>query len=160
MSKCEWGRAELSAIQAAWPLVTDFERDFPSLCFALATGVGKTRLMGAFIAYLYLSGRSRCFFVLAPNTTIYDKVIGVFTPNSEKYVFRGIAEFAQISLIFTNFREYPDEIWRCLPRIIRLPTYSGFLFLIEAVEISPSPCNSFFSSFAVRGPHYFSQLFH
>ena len=23
----------------------DFERDFPSVCFALATGVGKTRLM-------------------------------------------------------------------------------------------------------------------
>ena len=38
------------------PKVTDFERDFPSLCFALATGVGKTRLMGAFITYLYLSG--------------------------------------------------------------------------------------------------------
>ena len=34
---------------------TDFERDFPSLCFALATGVGKTRLMGAFIAYLHLA---------------------------------------------------------------------------------------------------------
>ncbi|MFN6193484.1 MAG: hypothetical protein ACK5BN_06645, partial [Planctomycetota bacterium] len=30
--------------------VEDFERSFPSLCFALATGVGKTRLMGAFIA--------------------------------------------------------------------------------------------------------------
>ncbi|MFH0882144.1 MAG: hypothetical protein V2A56_04090 [bacterium] len=30
--------------------VTDFERDFPSLCIAIATGVGKTRLMGAFIA--------------------------------------------------------------------------------------------------------------
>lgn len=28
----------------------DFERDFPSVCFALATGVGKTRLMGAFIS--------------------------------------------------------------------------------------------------------------
>ena len=25
--------------------VADFERDFPSLCFALATGVGKTRLI-------------------------------------------------------------------------------------------------------------------
>jgi type III restriction enzyme len=28
---------------------------FPSLCFALATGVGKTRLMGAFISYLHLA---------------------------------------------------------------------------------------------------------
>ncbi|MBI1914200.1 MAG: hypothetical protein HYS12_05610, partial [Planctomycetes bacterium] len=40
----------LATIQAEFPEVTDFERDFPSLCFALATGVGKTRLMGAFIA--------------------------------------------------------------------------------------------------------------
>ena len=28
--------------------LADFERDFRSLCFAFATGVGKTRLMGAF----------------------------------------------------------------------------------------------------------------
>ena len=46
----------LKTIQAEFPTVTDFERDFPSLCFALATGVGKTRLMGAFITYC--SGRN------------------------------------------------------------------------------------------------------
>lgn len=85
----------LDLIKAVWPLVTDFERDFPSLCFALATGVGKTRLMGAFISYLYLSGQSRHFFVLAPNTTIYEKLISDFKPRSEKYVFKGIAELAQ-----------------------------------------------------------------
>lgn len=39
----------------------DFERDFPSICFALATGVGKTRLMGAFVSYLYMIGKSRNF---------------------------------------------------------------------------------------------------
>jgi type III restriction enzyme len=75
--------------------VEDFERDFPSLCFALATGVGKTRLMGAFIAYLALSGRAQHFFVLAPNTTIYEKLVADFTPGKPKYVFKGIAEFAQ-----------------------------------------------------------------
>lgn len=37
---------KLSAVNANFPSVTDFEREFPSLCFALATGVGKTRLMG------------------------------------------------------------------------------------------------------------------
>src|ERR1700687_2465733 len=63
--------AALRAIREEFPTVVDFEREFPSLCFALATGVGKTRLMGAFIAYLYLTGKSRHFFVLAPNTTIY-----------------------------------------------------------------------------------------
>lgn len=86
--------AALAAIRAAYPAVEDFERDFPSLCFALATGVGKTRLMGAFVAYLFLTGRSRHFFVLAPNKTIYDKLIQDFSPDSPKYVFRGIAEFA------------------------------------------------------------------
>lgn len=84
----------LSRIQATYPTVTDFERDFPSLCFALATGVGKTRLMGAFVSFLYLTERSRNFFVLAPNTTIYDKLIQDFTPGTSKYVFKGIAEFA------------------------------------------------------------------
>ncbi len=77
------------------PPIEEFERDFPSLCFALATGVGKTRLMGAFIAYLYLTGRSRHFFVLAPNKTIYQKLIGDFSLQHPKYVFKGIAEFAQ-----------------------------------------------------------------
>jgi len=84
----------LRAIQAEFPTVADFERDFPSLCFALATGVGKTRLMGAFIAYLYKKEGMRHFFVLAPNLTIYNKLIADFTPNTPKYVFQGIAEFA------------------------------------------------------------------
>ncbi|MDQ6958648.1 MAG: DEAD/DEAH box helicase family protein, partial [Mariprofundaceae bacterium] len=34
------------------------------------------------------------FFVLAPNLTIYNKLIADFTPNTPKYVFKGIAEFA------------------------------------------------------------------
>ncbi|MGC9261464.1 MAG: DEAD/DEAH box helicase family protein [Phycisphaerae bacterium] len=86
--------AALEAIKAEFPSVTDFERDFPSLCFALATGVGKTRLMGAFISYLYRAENIRHYFVLAPNLTIYNKLIADFTPNTPKYVFQGIAEFA------------------------------------------------------------------
>ena len=94
MTKGGDGAAALSAIRDLYPTVEDFEREFPSLCFALATGVGKTRLMGAFISYLYLTGKSRHFFVLAPNTTIYEKLISDFSPESPKYVFKGIAEFA------------------------------------------------------------------
>ncbi len=86
--------AALAAIQSEFPQVTDFEREFPSLCFALATGVGKTRLMGAFISYLHLAHGINNFFVLAPNLTIYNKLITDFTPNTSKYVFKGIAEFA------------------------------------------------------------------
>lgn len=87
----------LEAIRQRFPDVgiEDFERDFPSLCFALATGVGKTRLMGAFISYLSQAKGIRHFFVLAPNLTIYNKLIGDFTPGNPKYVFQGIAEFAQ-----------------------------------------------------------------
>jgi type III restriction enzyme len=86
--------AVLEILHGEFPTVTDFERDFPSLCFALATGVGKTRLMGAFISYLHLAHGINNFFVLAPNLTIYNKLIADFTPNTPKYVFKGIAEFS------------------------------------------------------------------
>ena len=83
----------LEIIKSEYPTLTDFEREFPSFCFALATGVGKTRLMGAFISYLYLQHGLKNFFVMAPNLTIYNKLITDFTPNTPKYVFKGIAEF-------------------------------------------------------------------
>ena len=86
--------AVLETLKAEFPTLQEFERDFPSLCFALATGVGKTRLMGAFIAYLHLAHGINNFFVLAPNLTIYNKLIGDFSPNTPKYVFKGIGEFA------------------------------------------------------------------
>lgn len=84
----------LDVIRSSFKTVEDFERAFPSLCFSLATGVGKTRLMGAFITYLHLEHGIRHFFVLAPNLTIYNKLLVDFTPNTPKYVFQGIAEFA------------------------------------------------------------------
>ncbi len=85
----------IKILQTEFPNVKDFDRDFVSLCFALATGVGKTRLMGAFISYLHLEHKVNHFFVLAPNLTIYNKLIADFTPGTTKYVFKGIAEFAQ-----------------------------------------------------------------
>ena len=84
----------LEILKLEFPKLSDFEREFPSLCFALATGVGKTRLMGAFISYLHMAHGISNFFVLAPNLTIYNKLIADFTPNTKKYVFKGIAEFA------------------------------------------------------------------
>lgn len=84
----------LSVIREKYEKCTDFERDFLSICFSIATGVGKTRLMGACIAYLYLKKGIRNFFVLAPNLTIYEKLIRDFgEPGYAKYVFNGISEF-------------------------------------------------------------------
>jgi type III restriction enzyme len=54
----------------------------------------KTRLMGAFIAYLYQAWGVRHFFVLAPNLTIYNKLRDDFTPGTPKYVFQGLSDFA------------------------------------------------------------------
>jgi type III restriction enzyme len=86
----------LSVVHEKYGTCTDFERNFPSLCFALATGVGKTRLMGAFISYLTIEKDISNFFVLAPNLTVYNKLIDdLSNPSSEKYVFKGIAQFAQ-----------------------------------------------------------------
>ncbi|HAU1293388.1 TPA: restriction endonuclease subunit R, partial [Legionella pneumophila] len=78
-------KQSLEAIHHLYPSVEDFERNFPSICFALATGVGKTRLMGAFISYLYLTHKSRNFFILAPNLTIYEKLKEDFSLKSSKY---------------------------------------------------------------------------
>lgn len=87
--------SELSKVRALYPTCADFERDFPSVCFFLATGVGKTRLMGAFISYLYAAKGVKNYFVLAPNLTIYNKLIDdLSNPRSPKYVFRGISDFA------------------------------------------------------------------
>lgn len=85
----------LARVRALYPTCGDFERDFPSVCFFLATGVGKTRLMGAFISYLHAAKGVKNFFVLAPNLTIYDKLIeDLSNPACSKYVFHGISEFA------------------------------------------------------------------
>jgi len=89
-----WLNIELEIVKNSYPTCTDFERNFPSICFALATGVGKTRLMGAFVVYLYLAKGIKNFFVLAPNLTIYDKLINDFSVSTHpKYVFQGIGEF-------------------------------------------------------------------
>jgi type III restriction enzyme len=117
----------LATIQSEFPTVTDFERDFPSLCFSLATGVGKTRLMGAFISYLHLAHGIKNFFVLAPNLTIYNKLITDFTPNTPKYVFKGISEFATDAPEIITGDNYEmrsrtlfDELIRCKINIFNI----------------------------------------
>jgi type III restriction enzyme len=110
LSKDGDAEAALATIRGFYPNVETFEHEFPSLCFAIATGVGKTRLMGAFIAYLYLTGKSRHFFVLAPNKTIYEKLKADFSPDSPKYVFKGVAEFASTPPLIITGENYDRGI--------------------------------------------------
>jgi type III restriction enzyme len=62
--------------------------------------------MGAMIAWLYLTGRSRHFFVLAPNLTIYEKLKLDFTLGNSKYVFAGIPELAQMPPVIITGEDY------------------------------------------------------
>lgn len=117
----------LDMIRKEFPGVTDFDhRQFPSLCFALATGVGKTRLMGAFIAYLHIAHGINNFFVLAPNLTIYKKLIQDFTANTTKYVFKGINEFAVLTPEVITGDNYEsrgallDDVLRCKINIFNI----------------------------------------
>lgn len=102
---------DLRKVHEHFPTLTSFERDFPSICFALATGIGKTRLMGACIAYLYYEKGIRNFFVVAPNLTIYRKLKDdLGNPANPKYVFRGLDKFVNPPRIidgdnYGNFRQ-------------------------------------------------------
>lgn len=90
----EFYKEDLAAVRHICPTLTAFERDFPSICFALATGIGKTRLMGACIAYLHYEKGIKNFFVMAPNLTIYNKLKDdLGNTSSPKYVFRGLDRF-------------------------------------------------------------------
>ena len=109
---------QLAKAKTVCPSCKDFERDFPSFAFSIATGIGKTRLMGACIAYLYLKKGIKHFFVLAPNLTLYEKLKRDFgDPSYEKYVFKGIAEFVSKPPIvidgdnYNNYQLHGGNLW-------------------------------------------------
>jgi type III restriction enzyme len=103
-------KTELEKVTTLYPTCTDFEREFPSICFSIATGVGKTRLMGACVTYLYQEKGIRNFFILAPNLTIYNKLIEDFDNSSNpKYVFRGIADFVHNKPVIITGDNYNQQ---------------------------------------------------
>lgn len=90
-------------ISDKYQIFRSFEFNHPSITFALSMGVGKTRLMGAFITYLFANRNIKNFFIVAPSLTIYEKLqsdLGV--PTSEKYVFKGVGVFNFLPNIITG----------------------------------------------------------
>lgn len=79
-SHCDYKKDSKDVVEAAASEYCEKQRkvkaefDFPSFCYAMATGIGKTRLMGASIYYLYKTKGYKHFFILAPGNTIYDKL--------------------------------------------------------------------------------------
>ncbi len=91
--------------------VTD-DFSFPSFCFEMATGIGKTRLMGASIYYLYKTKGYRHFFILAPGDTIYEKLRKESQPEHPKYLFKGLeAELGSRPKVYDgeNYLRYNDD---------------------------------------------------
>jgi len=85
-----------------------FDTEFPSFTFSLATGVGKTRLMGAMIAYLYYTKGLKDFFILTPGETIYTKTIENFTSGTKKYVLQGLTDFPMFNVVTGENYTYSD----------------------------------------------------
>ena len=95
---CDYKKDSKAAIEAVATehcekqrrIKVDDKFDFPSFCYAMATGIGKTRLMGACMYYLYKTKGHRHFFILAPGNTIYEKLRKESNPNHPKYIFKGL----------------------------------------------------------------------
>lgn len=114
---CDYQRDSKAAVEAAATehcekqrtIKVDAKFDFPSFCFAMATGIGKTRLMGASIYYLYKTKGYRHFFILAPGSTIYDKLRKESNPAHPKYIFKGLeAEMGRPKVYAgENYDTYP-----------------------------------------------------
>jgi len=85
---------ELAKAREVVPSLKSFGRNFPSFTCSIATGIGKTRLMAATIYYLNQVHGIKNFFILAPNLTLYNKLLRDFGDSGyDKYVFKGLAEF-------------------------------------------------------------------
>ena len=108
LSTFKIGQENVKDIEAKLAGNIKFDTDFPSFAFALATGVGKTRLMAAMIAYLYFTKGLKDFFILTPGETIYTKTINNFTAGNKKYVLDGLTEFPMFNLVTGENYAYSD----------------------------------------------------
>lgn len=108
-SKAEAEKIASENCQDPHTISVDKEFDFPSFCFDMTTGIGKSRLMGACIYYLYKTKGYKHFFILAPGNTIYDKMRREAVPGHPKYMFKGLeAEMGRPKVYDgENYLSYP-----------------------------------------------------
>lgn len=128
---CDYKRDDKETVEAAASEYSENNRKirskfhFPSFCYAMATGIGKTRLMGACIYYLYKTKGYKHFFILAPGNTIYDKLRKESNPAHPKYIFKGLEAEMGRPLVWDgeNYDQYPVKY------------KNGTLFVDHASEI-------------------------
>lgn len=142
-SSCDYKRNTLDEIEAIatancedkHTIKVDDNFKFPSFCFDMATGIGKTRLMGAAIYYLYKTKGYKHFFILAPGNTIYDKLRKEANPAHPKYIFKGLeAEMGRPKVYDgENYVRYPARFVQGEIEIEKTSEIQLFIFNIGKI---------------------------
>lgn len=142
-SNCDYKRNTLDEIEAIatancedkHTIKVDDNFKFPSFCFDMATGIGKTRLMGAAIYYLYKTKGYKHFFILAPSNTIYDKLRKEANPAHPKYIFKGLeAEMGRPKVYDgENYVRYPARFVQGEIEIEKTSEIQLFIFNIGKI---------------------------
>lgn len=142
-SSCDYKRNTLDEVEAIatancedkHTIKVDDNFKFPSFCFDMATGIGKTRLMGAAIYYLYKTKGYKHFFILAPGNTIYDKLRKEANPAHPKYIFKGLeAEMGRPKVYDgENYIRYPARFVQGEIEIEKTSDIQLFIFNIGKI---------------------------
>lgn len=142
-SNCDYKRYTLAEVEAVatancedkHTIKVDDNFKFPSFCFDMATGIGKTRLMGAAIYYLYKTKGYKHFFILAPGNTIYDKLRKESNPAHPKYIFKGLeAEMGRPKVYDgENYVRYPARFVQGEIEIEKTSEIQLFIFNIGKI---------------------------
>lgn len=140
-SHCDYKKDSKDAVEAAASEYCENQRnvkagfDFPSFCFAMATGIGKTRLMGACIYYLYKTKGYKHFFILAPGNTIYDKLRKESNPSHPKYIFKGLEPEIGRPKVYDgeNYTTYPVRFEQMTIHIEKTSEIQLFIFNIGKI---------------------------
>lgn len=142
-SSCDYKRNTLDEVEAIatancedkHTIKVDDNFKFPSFCFDMATGIGKTRLMGAAIYYLYKTKGYKHFFILAPGNTIYDKLRKEANPVHPKYIFKGLeAEMGRPKVYDgENYVRYPARFVQGEIEIEKTSEIQLFIFNIGKI---------------------------
>ena len=145
-SHCDYKKDSKDVIEAAASEYCEKQRkvkagfEFPSFCYAMATGIGKTRLMGASIYYLYKTKGYKHFFILAPGNTIYEKLRKESNPNHPKYIFKGLeAEMGRPKVYDgENYDTYPIKYDQMTLIVEKTSDIQLFIFNIGKIFNSKS----------------------
>lgn len=142
-ANCDYKRNTLDEVEAIatancedkHTIKVDDNFKFPSFCFDMATGIGKTRLMGAAIYYLYKTKGYKHFFILAPGNTIYDKLRKEANPAHPKYIFKGLeAEMGRPKVYDgENYVRYPARFVQGEIEIEKTSEIQLFIFNIGKI---------------------------